>query len=523
MKSKLVKLILIALIPLVAGCADWLDIKPENEVVLENFWQNETEAKQVLMACYRSFSESDNVRRMIIWGEARSDNVIEGTSTEEDVRKILEVDINASNNYASWASMYRTINYCNTFLHFGPEAVEKDESFFQTEYFKYKAEALTLRALAYFYLVRTFGEVPLITEPSIDDTQNYKAAKSTEREVLDTIISNLEWAEAWAPERYDKTPYPKSRITRDAVRSLLADVYLWDGRYIDCINACDRILDNKDLILINDEEMYRDLFYKGNSKESIFEFVYDDDVMMNSAVRTFYGWDGYQSGQLSFPNFLVQGTRSPFNFRIGSSYESESDIRLKDFVNINGLLTGYYYIFKYAGIDHYESNGIDLYQYTITSPSWIVYRKPDAILMKAEALVQSSDSGDVASLRAAVELVNQTYLRANPEPGTDSLKFENYTSKEKVAELVLRERQREFLFEGKRWFDLMRITRREGESTTLVNYVSPKFTLDQALQISKLSVLEALYMPISQRELDANPELEQNPYYETATSVTPSN
>ena len=54
------------------------------------------------------------------------------------------------------------------------------------------AEATTLRALAYFYLIRTFRDVPFSKEPSIDDTQNYILPATPFDVVLDTLISDLE-------------------------------------------------------------------------------------------------------------------------------------------------------------------------------------------------------------------------------------------------------------------------------------------------------------------------------------------
>ncbi len=502
------------------SCTEWLDIRPESEVVLEDYWQNETQATQVLTACYRSLTEESNIRRMIVWGELRSDNMVRGSSTGNDLVNILNVDINASNPMCDWGSMYQTINYCNNFLHFAPGVVEIDQNFTINKLRSLEAEVLTIRALVYFYLVRAFREVPLITDPSIDDTQEYNVPKSSERDILDFIINDLRKAENYARPSYDKTDHPKSRITQNTVRALLADIYLWDQQYALCVAECDKILADKSLELVEAEKMYREVFYEGSSTESIFELAFDDDELKNEAVRKLYGYSGDYSGQVSFPVFLAEGAKSPFNFTLGLQTESENDIRLKDFVNISSAkITGYYYIFKYAGIQRVErENDISTYYYTNFSPSWIVYRLSDVMLMKAEALVQVN--WNESGMREALNLVNTTYLRANTDPGIDSLKLENYSDQKKMEELVLRERQRELLFEGKRWFDLMRMARREESPDRLLNYLMPKFSGSQSLQISKMSVMDALYLPILQAELDANRALVQNPFYElTGSSV----
>ncbi len=136
--------------------------------------------------------------------------------------------------------------------------------------------------------------------------------------------------------------------------------------------------------------------------------------------------------------------------------------------------------------------------------------------MKAEAeaeLYADTDAGKV-HMTNALTLVNKTYLRSNP----DSLSHDKYTDIVKVKELVLRERQRELLFEGKRWFDLMRLARREGSTSSLNKYVEAKETNSNGMLGAK--VLDAMYMPVSQRELEANPNLVQNPYYEETSSTS---
>ena len=83
--------------------------------------------------------------------------------------------------------------------------------------------------------------------------------------------------------------------------------------------------------------------------------------------------------------------------------------------------------------------------------------------------------------------------------------------------LVLRERQRELLFEGKRWFDLMRLVRRTNNASALLTYVSPKL---QGVGATKMSIMDALYMPVPQSDIDINPNLKQNPFYDDSTTKT---
>jgi hypothetical protein len=508
-----------------SSCTDWLTVKPQSEVVLADYWKTGSDVQAVLASCYRGLTEDDVIYRMIIWGELRSDNLIQGSTgfanERYDMKKILDGDINSSNKYSSWGSFYAVINYCNFILHYAPDVINKDNNFTADEYHKIQAEALTIRSLCYFYLVRTFKDVPLITQPSIDDTQNYLVAKAPEQTILDTITANLLTAQKYARTDYGRLDYNKGRITLDAVNSLLADVYLWSQQYDKCIQTCDLVLADTRLKLVPATTMFTQVFYIGNSTESIFELQFNDNIQANNPVRLLYG--RYGIGELGFPEFLAYyrypagtgytGDFSPFNLIVGTKKESVTDIRADEFYYPNG---GNYSIFKYTGIEMITS----LITGNPPTPSprsntsnWILYRLSDVMLMKAEALVQLEGTDNMNN---ALSLVNTTYLRSNPLQ--DSLKITDYQTKSSMEDLVLRERQREFLFEGKRWFDLVRVARRNGSPQAVNAFITHKsVTGSVSLDIPEMN---ALYMPISKTELLTNPLLKQNPYYEELLTIT---
>jgi hypothetical protein len=231
--------------------------------------------------------------------------------------------------------------------------------------------------------------------------------------------------------------------------------------------------------------------------------------MFNWVVRDFFGSYGNQAGQWSFPGILVTGKYSPFNYNIGSSKESSKDLREKDFLRQE---TGgdRYYVFKYAGAQRQENatTKVSTYYYRNVTANWIVYRLSEIYLMKAEALIQLDSNKE-----EAVDLINTIYMRSNTEEGEQDLMAENYTSKLKLDELLLRERQRELMFEGKRWFDLMRPSRRVNSPAPLLSYVTKKFSGGGSSQSTKMSVMDALYLPVHTDELKANTALVQNEFY----------
>lgn len=519
---------IVVLSGMLTSCEEWLDLKPESEIILDEYWQSEADVESVLAACYRGLTEDGVVYRMMVWGELRSDNIDNGIPFHRDrydMQRIIEGDITANNDYAAWGSFYSVINYCNNLLYYAPEVVNRDINFSSSDLNRLRAEVLSLRALTYFYLTRTFKEVPLMLSAVTDgDSTQYNLPKATEAEILDQIVDDLLEAKKYA--RFDfgsNRAYNKGRITLNAVNAILADVYLWRGDYSQCVAVCDEIISTPSLRLIPGQSMLTQVFYLGNSAESIFELQFDDNVQVNNAVRTLYGTSSLEIGEFSFPATLAYdeynnslGMYSPFMYRISQNViESEKDIRFNDFFTSSG---GKYRIFKYSGMTRSDSNipGLSEYRFRYNSANWIIYRLSDIILMKAEALVQLARANDnsVSLQNQAVRLVNIPYLRSNE--GQDSLMLVNYPTIDDVEKLVLRERQRELLFEGKRWYDLVRFARREGSTSTMnqfVGYKNPASTMNLGAR-----TMDAMYMPISQREIEANRKLKQNPFYEDETS-----
>jgi hypothetical protein len=137
------------------------------------------------------------------------------------------------------------------------------------------------------------------------------------------------------------------------------------------------------------------------------------------------------------------------------------------------------------------------------------------MLIKAEALIERNLEGDFEKAFALIDIVNK---RSNDAvPGglhTSTLKFSDYAdSKAAMEDLVMEERQREFVFEGKRWFDLVRLARRDGINDRLVSLVSRKYIENvNALKI-KLADPNIIYFPYAKSELKVNPLLKQNPAY----------
>lgn len=495
------------------SCDSFFDIKPQSELTGEDFWQSKSDVESSVAACYRALQEPDVMERFIVWGEVRSDNVLRGTNTNESISNLLNANVDATNGYTSWGSIYTAINYCNTVIANAPTVMERDPNFKQSELRAYLAEAKALRALCYFYLVRTFKDVPFITEPYVGTNRPFQEPQTDGDEIIKTLTQELEGIALQAKATYNNTSNTKGHITQKAIWTLLADMYLWINDYEHCISNCDKVLNTSTnpLQLETASAYNQDVFGTGNSKESIFELQFNTDTpnyVLNEMYNTTGGRNSYNHlSSLEFSKyntFIDRNSDNRFNDALyGSS--SSTTIPIKKYV-------------AYRKENSTSNVAASDYIANANTQNWIFYRLSDIYLMKAEALVERNQEDD---LQQAIDLVSKSYDRANPSKGNGSLQLSSYNSQTAMRNLVFDERQREFLFEGKRYFDLLRRARREGTTQNIVsNYLMRKYaTQDQATIQSRLATINALYMPINKDELKLNQLLNQNPFYVTSSGI----
>ncbi len=487
------RIIAIALALLIgfSGCEDWLELSPENAQTIDQYWESKEDVEAVLMSGYIKLRES--VDEIFVWGEIRGDGISISNLTKgemEDAEKVRNMDILPTNHYAKWDKMYKIINMANSVIKYGPEVVQRDDSFNEAEMNSYLSEAYFLRSLAYFYLVRTFRDVPLITEPLVRDDTEYEKAKSEAGVILDFIEEDLKKALPASKEYFAEVDdeYPmntKGRATRWAINALLADIYLWQGNYDQCIEACDEVINSGRVGLIRN---WFSNYYPGNTNESIFEIQYAYRLdQTNDFDSWFFASPRYRLSLASYIRFFQTEELDDIRGENGS-YVSENDLR----------------IWKYIGMDTYDESTAER-----SSQEWdqnfIIYRLADLLLMKAEALVMNGDYEE------ATEIIGRIRERAGIEEELNA--FDNEFD---MLDLVMEERAREFVAEGKRWFDLLRVGQRNDYEymNYLIQNVTNVISLNNIdIVTSKLMDPDSHYMPIHQDELNSNPLLEQNPYY----------
>lgn len=539
---------------LLSSCSDFLDITPLNKVVLENFWTQKSEVNAVLMGCYESLESEESIIRMGVWGEMRSENILQGASIGNEYNEILNENILPTNSLTKWNVMYQTINRCNTVCHYAPMVQKKDPNYTVNELNANIAEASFIRDLCYFYLIRTFRDVPLSFEPTIDDTKEFQIPATPMNAALDSLIKDLESVKDYAVKRYvddskmsnaqaaSQAYENSSRVTRVAIYALLADLNLWRGNYDETIKYCDLIIDFKKnqykekiaqigdltdmqefagipLILeapagsVTCGNAYNEIFGTGNSFESIFELYFrNNQQVKNKYVNEFFGKDrlGSISGLSRYCKDAATGNSDLFtknDCRVyATSVKSNSRYAITKYVNSSVSM-------DIKNVTDEKSLKLSTSRGNAEYANWIIYRLTDVMLMKAEACILKGE----AEYETAFTLINAVNKRAHnytTSAAKDTLVFDDYrTSQEKMEQLLLDERNRELMFEGKRWYDLVRIAVRDGNNQRLVSEATKKYQDKvNALKI-KLADPNIIFFPYNKEELKVNPFLKQNSAY----------
>ena len=552
------------------SCNDFLNLEPLNDIVLENFWTDKSDVESVLLGAYSAMEKSDCLLRMSVWGEMRSDNVVEGNGTSDDIRQICRENLLHTNAYCNYKAFYDVVNRANTVLYFAPQVAAKDPNYIIDELLANQAEAIALRCLSYWYLIRSFHDVPYVTEPSIDDEgghMKFYVPQSSFETILDSLISDLEGIKKYAVNKFSSDEATTCRITKSTICAMLADMYLWRGAPGDwdkCIAVCEevnalkladyekirskegknctlKLFNGYPLICDAPEDIpgnsYNEIFGIGNSFESLFEFPYNNDVK-----NPFVG-DYYQNNQSTNVGRIkaFEKIGSEFSSVKGNSvFEQAQDVRYYQNVYDRGSQS--YAITKYAYDDLTLSFSSGSLEYSGASfrnqvqANWIIYRYTEVLLFEAEAYImkakQIAPAGEdsltqVAALKEykdkafnLIDAVNARSINSDnfnitPNTLTQVISYSNSTTVNELESVLFKERRRELMFEGKRWYDLVRMARRDGNQERLLSFVEKKYdsaTLS-AVKI-KLKNPYAMYFPMAKDEVrNSQGVLKQNPAY----------
>lgn len=472
-------LYLLAVVAL-TSCEDALLEEPKT-IAAELFYNTPSEVETAVNAIYNPIRSSRAEQIAILdahtdWGYGRG--------SRAQYNDFAGFNANNINNAGlRWNSFYLSIRNANLVIKNAPEGT----AISQEDIDKYVAEAKFLRALCYFDLVRNWSGVPLRTE---DNLEQIDLERSSVDEVYELIISDLTEAEAVLGD----LPYQIGRPTTWAAKTLLADVYLFRGRYQDARDKAEEVIQSSKFSLVpvsSVEDLRWDLFGPEitTTPEEIFYLKYAREMsqgnyllwILNHPSTGLYNFGGaYAHYSLSDNPFMVnwddndlrKGLWDPAEFGLGP----------------NTLVSGKYT--DPAAVDN-SGAGNDL----------PIYRYAEVLLIFAEADARVANEPTVD----AMEALNKVHRRAYGEDPTNAsaidFKIEDYNF-DTFIDLVLQERAYEFIFEGKRWLTL----KRTGNA-------------QEAIMAAKgITIAEAHYLwPIPVNEMDFNkaldPAVDQNPGY----------
>lgn len=490
------------------SCAKFLDDKPVTSLTTGNSYSTASDMENVLAGCYNIFYGSDYYQwEYVMLGDVRSDNAYPGGNNEETFYDYDRFTLPPSNthNNTNWGALYMGIARCNILL----DKINgvTDAALTDTRRQQIIGEASFLRAFHYYQLVKMYGGVPLELASNTADPGVTRKARATENEVYEQIRKDLEVAVANLPDSYGgDASVNKVRATKGAANAMLAKIWAQrsDRDYTKVLTYCDAVINSPAgySLMAN----YADLF-DGNhylNSESILEIPFQEGNPSASSwgVELFLapedGWQKYcvpSKDLVAAYNAAGDEIRKNANIIFMTQDANGDPISWAD-ENWNPcqdpeIAIPFNYKQKHpAG----WASGDDYY----------LIRLADILLLKAEA---QNETGNTAGAAATL---NQVRARVHLADIPASL------SQADMKKAILNERRLELAFEAQRWDDLVRA----GVATDVMQGLE-EFTYscvdgapgDPVKMDYSHCTHDRWILPIPQLEMDANPNLIQNPGY----------
>ena len=492
LNMKTINYISLALLLLaLSGCKKYLDKAPLDSINTSNFYQTADDAISAINAAYQPLQRPKLYNIRMWTSDIYAGNSITGGGGGTDgIETIEEANFTTDPTNAGvldlWRGPWPGILYCNLVIQNVPN-INMDTTLRN----RIIGEAKFLRANYYFILVRFFGDVPLITKPT--SPSDLFPARTPVAQVYQQIISDLKDAINLLPPRETYSGSDIGRASKGAAVGTLAKVYVTLGDYTDALPLCQEVTSLGYTLNAN----YADNFNPANKNgiEALFEIQYsgsttygffDDQNQASwtspymgprntSFVGGAYGWNqptqefvaSYEPGDLRKDMTILYQGCPDFDGNVYQSSYSSTGYNVRKFLVPTSVSP----------------------QYNTSPENFPVLRYADVLLMQAESM---NELGQTSLALAPINLVRERAGLPDIPAGT---------SQGNLRTLILHERRMELAFEGQRWFDLMRIN-------------NGQYGIDFLHSIGKTNVTaKNLLMPIPQIDLQANPNLTQNPGY----------
>lgn len=504
---------------LFTGC-NALDLSPEDYFGSGNYWNNKAQVDGFMTGMHSQLRGKYDMFYCL--GELRGGTQRVGSSSQNTSLDyaILRTNTLSQDNpgTSNWYGIYSPIMQVNHFI----QKVENECVFLsEGDRKSYLAQAYGLRALYYFMLYKTYGGVPIVTEVELLNgkvtADKFYVERATPEATLSFIKEDIGKSETFyngvnVTNSYDKTMWSKA-----ATLMLKAEIYMWAAKvsvngYTATGQADLQVAEGALNGIIGHFELldkYADVFSTANrnNKEVIFTlhfadgeatnwggmFLYQDAVFIDQV----YGRDGKK---IESDTLNLKGTGGVFRHEYTEAFwktYSDKDSR-RDAIFLEYYTkadkTGFGCVMK-KGIGSINSTDNRIYDTDV-----IIYRYADALLMMAEV---ANGLG-----KPCAGYINEVRERAY---GTD-YEANKYTEGDYAGNelAILQERDKEFVWEGKRWFDVVRLRDANGKSlafSSAANYPATAALLNSDEEYK-------LLWPIDVDIMSVNPLLKQTPGYE---------
>jgi tetratricopeptide (TPR) repeat protein len=495
------------------SCKKFLDEAPRTTENVVNFFKNENDFNLALDGAYAAVRGIYGSKSAWVMGEMRSDNTHYDYKPSDQALAVVQrynvADFTDDqfNTQASpkWVTCYVAVSRTNAILDHMDGA-----DFSQASKDKITGETKFLRALAYFELVRYYGDVPLYTH-SIDNRLESYVARTPVADVYSQIVSDA----TDAAQKLAAPAFPQSgRVTKGAALTLLADVYITQKNFAAAEPLLKQVVQMGYTLFPNYADVY--LIANKNSKESIFEIQYSAAItgqnssfiynfiprMSNSTVVTGTNQNTVTDlGGFNTPTQDLINSYEPADKRLDASiavaegtFNSSDDFTATAVKSIVGYTapvgkTGRPFTKKYLHTHALAGQ---------TDDNWPVYRYAEVLLLLAESLNEQGKSAE------ALTWLNQVRTRAGLAVSTE-------TNQAALRTVILHERRVELAFENKRWPDLLRtgnaipvMTAFGVKQKQLYSYLVPdSYNITQ----------DRLLFPVPYSEMQLNAKLVQNHGY----------
>ncbi|MDR1455650.1 MAG: RagB/SusD family nutrient uptake outer membrane protein [Tannerella sp.] len=510
------------------SCEKFLEENPKSSISMSSFFTSAADGYAAVNILYRNGfpsycnATSAYVGPNIMYGGYKSgffDNLYKGQEVFVQYCQNLNIDASVSNSQLQgiWEPAYKAIvreaNFAIKYLPGCPGLSDGEQK-------RLIAEARFFRALNYFYLVKMFGAVPLVSEP-YESLDNLYVRRSAESKVYAFIVEDLEDALNHGGLADVPMPLNGFRISRGSVAALLADVYLNMAgyplndvaRYADAARVAGSLAGNPAYGLIQHadrekQSAYSRLRTSDSEKEYLYTVEYNTSIS-DGGWRPTYTLPGEASTWGEFTYDITCLVYDPVDV-LHKAYDITGDLRYRD---------GQYFHSSYTQVKGANAGTVRdlngkrpffwfeedaLLNTRRSEKDQVHYRLAEMYLIAAEAIAQTSGVTDEAAGYLAEVEARASLNRTKEQIRAELLRL----SKDDFIREVWTEKIREFIFENKIWNDITRTRMYPavvGGRFTFVNLIGAQNPW------GKTFTEKDLYFPICSQAMQRNPELAADP------------